>query len=198
MIQKKILEKQLQGKLDAACPAAAQNGVAQADVGCCCERINSGACAVRIESVGCSVGKEGRQQRTGKSGMIEGVVEIRPELHFQVLVDLGHFANGEVQIPVVRPEERIASLVAEMAGSRRAIRHISSADKSARDRERAEVKEICRVAIVVMDGGHNVGMAEPFAASVEVADEIVIQREWEAAEDRQHSAQGPPGPQSPH
>src|ERR1700746_406730 len=101
MIPKKILEKQLQGKLDAACPAAAQNGVAQADVGCCCERIKSGACAVRIESVGCSVGKEGRQQRTGKSGMIEGVVEIRPELHLQALVDISCFADSKVKIPVI-------------------------------------------------------------------------------------------------
>src|ERR1700741_4210467 len=95
------LKKQLQRELDAARPAATQNRVAQAHVGSCCERVKAGAGAVRLESVRRSVGKEGRQQRTGKSGMIKDVVKISAELHLQALVDISCFADSKVKIPVI-------------------------------------------------------------------------------------------------
>src|SRR5580692_1409550 len=95
-------EKQLQRELDAARPAATQNRVAQAHVGSCCERVMASAGAVRIESVRRRVGKEGRQQRTGKSGMIEDVVEISAELHLQAFVHLSRLADSKVKIPVIR------------------------------------------------------------------------------------------------
>ena len=114
---KMSLEKQLQRELDTARPAATQNRVAQAHVGSCCERVKVGAGAIRIESVRRSVGKEGRQQRTGKSGMIEGVVEIRSELHLQALVDISCFADGKVKIPVIGSWQRIAALISRSGAS---------------------------------------------------------------------------------
>src|SRR5271169_1958661 len=77
-----LLEQKLQGKLDATRAAATQNWIAQADVRSRRNRIeaatptdrNGGAarqgCAV-ANAVRCSVRKKGRQQRAGKSGVIE-------------------------------------------------------------------------------------------------------------------------------
>ncbi len=98
---KTALKKQLQRELDAARPAAAKNRVAQSHVGSCLERVKAVAGAVRIESVKRGVGEEGRQQRTGKSGMIEDVIEISAELHLQAFVNRSRLADGKVKIPVI-------------------------------------------------------------------------------------------------
>ena len=128
-----LLEQKLQSKLNATRAAPAQNWIAQADVRSRRYRIeaatpadrNGGAarcgCAV-ANAVRCGVRKKGRQQRASKRRVIEYIVKVRPELHFQTLVDRGHLADRKVQVPVVGSEKRIASLVAEVACSRRAIR----------------------------------------------------------------------------
>src|SRR5580704_11681848 len=133
--RRQLLKQKLQSKLDATGATPAQNRVAEADVRSRRYRIEaatrpsrnswstSAACRRRAvaNAVGCGVRKEGRHQRIGKGGVIKNIVKVRPELHLQSLVDRGHFADGEVQVAVVRSKKRIASLVAEMACPHRAI-----------------------------------------------------------------------------
>src|SRR5580658_9536596 len=92
------LEQKLQRKLDATRTTSTQNRVAQANVGSRRERIeattpadrNGGAarcgCAV-ANAIRCGVRKKRRQQRAGKSGVIEYIVKVRPELYLQPLGD---------------------------------------------------------------------------------------------------------------
>src|SRR5208283_618652 len=174
------LEDQLHCELDAARPAAAQDGVANTGIrrGDDGERLASRkpSCGRTAGSrsaahgVGAEIVEGGRLQRVREVGVIQQIKGIGAQLKAVAFGDARVLHDGEIPLAERGALQRVASLGAEMAGAGEAINRCGAAGavQSAGNGKRAYVEELARVAVVVMEWAGEVHPAEILAGAVVV------------------------------
>src|SRR5262249_5795939 len=129
-----------------------------------------------------------RPQWIGQIGMIEHVVEIRPDLHGHPFSQFGVFGEAEVEIPVVRAGERVPAEIAEVF---RAGNTVAGSVVGARDVKSRKIEQHGRAVRAGEGIANPVRAAEKLATAVEVAFEQVVDVVRLAGGKRSHTVQAP-------
>jgi len=77
--------------------------------------------------------------------MVQEVVGFKTQFHFQAFCDWSVLEDGKVELPEVRPEQRIASEIPKVTGARRAGRSRAveaRRNRSTRHRECAQIEKV--------------------------------------------------------
>ena len=111
-----MLESELRGQLQAARSAAAEEGIANADVTSGGQAEGTRRGSVRIDAILGGVRDEVRQVGIREVRMVEDVVSLKAEFHVQLLGELRLLVNRKIELAEVRSDERVAALVAEVHG----------------------------------------------------------------------------------
>src|SRR5439155_2672147 len=111
-------EHELDGQLNPARTAAAQEGIPDAHIAGFREREKVDAPPRNgVDAVKTRVGREARIKRAGEVGMVRQVVELRPELDREAFSDGRVLEDGEVELAVVGPAQRVSSERSGMLGT---------------------------------------------------------------------------------
>src|ERR1700682_4535532 len=97
--------------------------------------------------------------------MVKQIVSFKSQFQLQALCDAGGFENGKVKLAERRTDQRIASQVPEMPGSR----NTSIRSKCTGHGKGAEIQKISGVAVVIFDRPYHVGFREKCARSIKIA-----------------------------
>src|SRR5262249_21141425 len=152
------LEGELGRKLQRPGAPASKEGVADADVaGGRQPKVVFGG-PVRIDAVRGRVGDKRGQQRAREVRGVQQVVGLEAELQLQVLGDRGVLEDGEVELPEVRSDQRVAAFVTEVHGvaGGRAVEavlreHVDAVERAG-DGEGRQIQEVPGIARVVDRG----------------------------------------------
>src|ERR1700693_4763531 len=117
--------------------------------------------------------------------MIEKIVDVGAELQLEPLGEPSVLDDREIEIAIVRSDQRVPPQGAEMTRSGRARigkaaareSRVGGSQERTGHREGAEIQKVAGIVVVVTDGPNHVGTIGAAAAGAGVIDAVVVQVE---------------------
>lgn len=153
--------------------AAAEERVADADVGRDGDWQKADSAPCGIDAVKARVRSEARQKRRREIRVIQDIKNLRAQLQRDVFGYFRRFEHRKIEIFIPRTDERISAEAAEMIGSRHAN---AVRVERAGDFERRQVQEIIRRARSGVRVADQIGTREKFAGAVVIVEEVDVKR----------------------
>ena len=129
---------------------------------------------------------EVRQHGVGEIRVVENVEEIGPELHLHAFAHRGGLDHGEIQVPIIRSDEGVATHTANMVARIIGIAVAGAVVVVAGDGKSAQVQESERRTGPGKGIAHQVWPTEELERAVEIVLEIVDDVHGDGVQVREH------------